>query len=77
MPGRKWGENPRVVEARERKETKKNEEKSRKEKAVEDAKWVENDSKVFVFPLFFISYIPYSLRNFLNFHVESFSIPRC
>ena len=47
MPKSKWGENSRATEARERKETKKQGERTRKEKAVEDAKWVENDTKVF------------------------------
>ena len=49
MPKSKWGENPRVTEARERNETKKLVERTRKEKAVEDVKWVENDSKVLIF----------------------------
>ena len=46
MAKSKWGENPRATEARERKETKKQVERTRKDKAVEDVKWVENDSKV-------------------------------
>lgn len=38
-----WGTNPKAVEANERKEQKKQAEKSAKEKALEDAKWKDNN----------------------------------
>ncbi|XP_078689805.1 coiled-coil domain-containing protein 124-like [Branchiostoma floridae x Branchiostoma belcheri] len=43
MPKKKWGDNPKAVEARTRKENKKREEHERLEKAKDDAYWADDD----------------------------------
>ena len=42
----KWGENPKAVEARQKKEDKKVEEEVRKQKALEDEYWRDDDKYV-------------------------------
>ena len=41
----KWGDNPKAVEARERKEAKKIEAQTKKQKALEDEYWRDDDDK--------------------------------
>ncbi|XP_035667951.1 coiled-coil domain-containing protein 124-like [Branchiostoma floridae] len=43
MPKKKWGDNPKALEARTRKESKKREEQERVEKAKDDAFWADDD----------------------------------
>ena len=44
--GKKMGENSKAVAARERKNEKATAEKAAKEKAIEDAKWMDNDKSL-------------------------------
>ncbi|XP_066273744.1 coiled-coil domain-containing protein 124-like [Branchiostoma lanceolatum] len=43
MPKKKWGDNPKALEARTRKDNKKREEQERVEKAKDDAFWADDD----------------------------------